>query len=148
MSKVCVQVSGREVVPLEDGALLVDDLVEPQARVEVGLDALEDRDRAVGTSASVERVALAPRSPTWGAQATHPNWPRAAMAGEIPMASWKVRRRDSWTSSPHSPPSNRFCWMSSRTANRAQQAALVAVFTPSGQVTRRVMAPVREELQR
>ena len=45
-----LQVSGRDVVPLEDGALLVDDLVEPQAGVEIGLDALEDRDRAVSTS--------------------------------------------------------------------------------------------------
>ena len=132
---------------LDEGALLVDDFVDAEVGVEVGLDVLEEGDRAVGTSTSVERVTLAPRSPTRDAWATHPNWPRAAMAGEIPMASWKVRRRDSWTSSPHSPPSNRFSWMSSRIANRAQQAALVAVFTPSGQATRRVSAPIFIEIK-
>lgn len=63
------------------------------------------------------------------------------------MASWNVRRRDSCTSSPHSPLSNRFFWMSSRMANRLQHAALVAVFTPSGQATRRVRAPVNASVR-
>ena len=72
---------------------------------------------------------------------THPNWPRASMAGEMAMASWKVMRRDSCASSPQSPPWKRFCWMSSRIANSEQHAAFVAVF-PSGHVTRRVSAAV------
>ena len=47
------QVGGGDVVPLNEGTLLVDDLVDTKVRVEVGLDALEDGDRTVGTSASV-----------------------------------------------------------------------------------------------
>ena len=61
VGKVHVQVSSRDVVPRDDWALLVDDLVEPQAGVEVGLDALEDRNRAVGTSTTVNQ----PLSGTW-----------------------------------------------------------------------------------
>ena len=37
----------------QDGPLLVDDLVNAQVGVEVGLDVLEDGNRAVGTSSSV-----------------------------------------------------------------------------------------------
>lgn len=48
--EVRVQVGRRDVVPLYDGGLGVDNLVKPQARVEVGLDVREDRDRAVRTS--------------------------------------------------------------------------------------------------
>ena len=58
----------------------------------------------------------------------------------MPTASWKVRRRDSWAFSPHSALSKRFCWRSSMMGNKAQQAALVAVFLPSGQATRLVKA--------
>ena len=48
-----LQVSRGEVVALDDGALLVDDLVDTKVRVEVGLDTLEDGDGAVGASTSV-----------------------------------------------------------------------------------------------
>ena len=37
-------------MPLDEGALLVDDLVDTEVGVEVGLDVLEEGDRAVGTS--------------------------------------------------------------------------------------------------
>lgn len=60
---------------------------------------------------------------------------------EMAIPSWKVRRRASWASAPHSF-SNKLFWRSSRTANREQQAALVAVFLPSGQATRLVKAAI------
>ena len=41
-------------MPLDEGTLLVDDLVDTKVRVEVGLDVLEQGDRAVGTSTAVE----------------------------------------------------------------------------------------------
>ena len=72
---------------------------------------------------------------------THPNWPWAVKLGENAIASWKVRRRDSCTSSPHPPLSNRFCWRSSAIAKSWQHAAFVAVLIPSGHATRRVSAP-------
>ena len=74
---------------------------------------------------------------------TNPNWPEALRAGEKLIASWKVRRSDSCTSSPHWPLSKRFCWRSSRIAKSEQHAAFVAVLMPSGHVTRRVSAAVR-----
>lgn len=54
------------------------------------------------------------------------------------------KRSDWWATSLHWPPSNMLAWMSSRTANKAQHAAFVAVFTPSGQATRRVIAPEKQ----
>ncbi len=69
------------------------------------------------------------------------NSPRAWAAGEKATASWKVRRRDSWASSAHWL-WKRFSTMSSLIGKRAQHAAFVAVFLPSGQATRRVSAAV------
>lgn len=57
------------------------------------------------------------------------------------MASWKVRRRDSCTSSPHSPPSNKFAWISSKIGKSTQHASL-AVMLPSAHVTRLVTAAI------
>lgn len=72
------------------------------------------------------------------AYATNPNLPCASRAGEMAMASWNVKRRDSCASALHLPPSKRLAWRSSRRGKRAQQAALVAVCLPSGHATRRV----------
>ena len=47
------QVSGGDVVALHEGALLVDDLVNTQVRVEVGLNVLKKGDRAVSASTTV-----------------------------------------------------------------------------------------------
>lgn len=58
---------------------------------------------------------------------------------ENPIASWKVRRRAEWASSPHSPPSKRSRWIWSTMGNSLQHAALV-VFCPVAQVTWRTMA--------
>ena len=132
------EVGGGDVVTLDERPLLVDDLVDTEVGVEVGLDVLEEGDGTVGASTSVRSSAQFERR---ARKCTNPNWPRAAMAGEIPMASWKVRRRDSWTSSPHSPPSNRLVWRSWMTGIRTQQA-LLATTVPSEQVARRMRAPV------
>ena len=48
-----LQVSGGDVVPLDEGALLVDDLVDTQVGVEVRLDVLKDCNRAVRAAATV-----------------------------------------------------------------------------------------------
>ena len=53
-----LQVSGGEVVALDEGALLVDDLVDTIVRVEVGLDVLEESNRAVGTSAAMGALGM------------------------------------------------------------------------------------------
>ena len=50
-----LQVGGGDVVPRDEGGLLVDNLVGTETRVEVGLDGLEDGDRAVSTSTAAER---------------------------------------------------------------------------------------------
>ena len=50
------QVGGGDVVPLDEGTLLVDDLIDTKVRVEVGLDVLEDGDGAIGTSTSARVV--------------------------------------------------------------------------------------------
>ena len=42
-------------MPRDEGGLLVDNLVGTETRVEVGLDGLEDGDRAVSTSTAAER---------------------------------------------------------------------------------------------
>ena len=52
------QVAGGDVVTSENGGLLVDDLVDAQVGVEVGLDVLEDGNRAVGTSTTMKRLAF------------------------------------------------------------------------------------------
>ena len=148
IGKVHVQVSGRDVVPRDNRALLVHDLVEPQARVEVGLDVSEERDRAVGTSTSTPHR-YRQKLECWQhlkIKGTNPFWPRALIEGENAMASWKVRRRDSCTSSPHPPLSNRFCWRSSAIAKSWQHAAFVAVFLPSGHATRRVSAAATAQI--
>ena len=49
-----LQVSVTDVVALDEGALLVDDLVDTKVRMEVGLDVLEDGDRTVGSSTAVD----------------------------------------------------------------------------------------------
>ncbi len=77
----------------------------------------------------------------------HANLPSASAAGEKATASWKVRRKDSWASSAHWL-WKRFLMMSSRTGKSAQHAALVAVFLPSGQATRRVSWAVVGPLSR
>ena len=69
-----------------------------------------------------------------------PSAPPPPLDGEKPIASWNVNRSDSWTSSPHCPPSKRLSWMSSRMGKNEQQAEFVAVWTPSGHVMRRVRA--------
>ncbi|KAI0645740.1 hypothetical protein C8Q79DRAFT_712016 [Trametes meyenii] len=74
-----------------------------------------------------ENMAMEPSAPP----------PLPSQDGEMAMASWNVRRRDSCASAVHNPPWNRFSCKSSRTAKSWQQAALVAVFLPSGQATRR-----------
>ena len=43
-------------MPLDEGTLLVDDLVDTKVRVEVGLDVLEHHDRAISSSATVESM--------------------------------------------------------------------------------------------
>lgn len=48
-----LQVSGGDVVALDEGALLVDDLVDTEVGVEVGLDVLEDSNGTVSSSTSV-----------------------------------------------------------------------------------------------
>ena len=53
-SGVILQVSVTDVVALDEGALLVDDLVDTKVRMEVGLDVLEDGDRTVGSSTAVD----------------------------------------------------------------------------------------------
>ena len=52
-----LQVSGGDVVALDEGALLVDDLVNTEVRMEVGLDVLEDGNRSVSASTSVRMSA-------------------------------------------------------------------------------------------
>ena len=52
------QVSRSEVVALDEGTLLVDDLVYTIVRVEVGLDVLEESNRAVGTSAAMGALGM------------------------------------------------------------------------------------------
>ena len=73
---------------------------------------------------------------------TEGTYPTEALFREKPMASWNVKRRDSCTSSPHSPLSNRFVWRSARIGKRTQRASL-AVMLPSEQVTRLVIAAER-----
>ena len=77
-----------------EGLVLVDDFVDTGVGVEVSLDVLKDSDRAVCTTPTVKQVNMQSVKLT-KRKTTHPNWPRAVIAGEIPMASWKVRRRDS-----------------------------------------------------
>lgn len=60
------------------------------------------------TSGSAKRI-MEPSAPL------PTNWPDK----EKPIASWNVRRRDSWASSPHSP-SNRLVCKSSRSGKNAQ----------------------------
>ena len=53
-SGVILQVSVTDVVALDEGALLVDDLVDTKVRMEVCLDVLEDGDRTVGSSTAAD----------------------------------------------------------------------------------------------
>ena len=53
-SGVILQVSVTDVVALDEGTLLVDDLVDTKVRMEVGLDVLEDGDRTVGSSTAAD----------------------------------------------------------------------------------------------
>ena len=57
-----------------------------------------------------------------GRDRTYPNCPSLVNMGEKAMASWKVSRTDSWTSSLQ-PSSKRFCNKSSLKEKNAQQAA-------------------------
>ena len=57
-SGVILQVSVTDVVALDEGALLVDDLVDTKVRMEVGLDVLEDGDRTVGSSTAVDMLVI------------------------------------------------------------------------------------------
>ena len=54
-SGVILQVSVTDVVALDEGALLVDDLVDTVVGVEGGLDGLEDGNGAVSTSTAAPR---------------------------------------------------------------------------------------------
>ena len=47
------QVGGGDVVALDERTLLVDDLVDAEVGVEVGLDVLKDSDRTVCAAAAV-----------------------------------------------------------------------------------------------
>ena len=49
-----VQVSGGEVVALDELPLFVDDLIDTKVRVEVGLNVIEESDRSIGTSATAD----------------------------------------------------------------------------------------------
>ncbi len=51
-----LQVSSGDIGALDEGALFVDDLVDTIVRVEVGLDILEEGDRAVSTSTTVSQI--------------------------------------------------------------------------------------------
>ena len=56
MEMTSLQVSSGHVVPLDEGTLLVDDLIDTKVRVEVGLDVREDGDRPVRASATARIV--------------------------------------------------------------------------------------------
>ena len=51
------QVGYREVVPLDEGALLINDFVDTEVGVEVRLDVLENGDGTVSTAATVTKLA-------------------------------------------------------------------------------------------
>ena len=84
-SGVHLQVAGSDVVPLNKRPLFVDDLVNAQVGMEVGLDVLEECDGTVSSSSS---EALFNTLCVFNDTATYPVEP-------IPIASWKVMRRAS-----------------------------------------------------
>ena len=50
-----VQVAGSDVVTSNEWLLLVDDLIHTDVGVEVSLDVLEDDDRAISSSATIDK---------------------------------------------------------------------------------------------
>lgn len=106
----------------------------------LGFDVCENHNRTISTPAAISEF-----SPNFRGdqRAAYPEGPRER---EYPIASWKVRRRDSWTSSPHSPPSKRVSWIWSTTEYNGQQTGLIAEWTPSGQGTARRVRAARSVL--
>ena len=121
----------------EYGLLEGNDVVETAIRVEGRFGLGEGDDGTIGTTTA--DVVVSKFFTRDSERQAYPNWPRACISGENAIASWKVRRKDSCASSAH------WLWkrsfmISSRRGKRAQHAALVAVFLPSGQATRLVSA--------
>ena len=82
-----LQVTRGDVVPGNEGLLLVDNFVDTNVGVEVGLNVLEEDDRSISSSTS-ERHLQSVHFINIGSQ-SYPNVPVAWILGEIPMASWK-----------------------------------------------------------
>lgn len=138
-----LQVTRGDVVTSDERLLERDDFVETNVSVERRLRVGEDDDRAVGTVTTARSKCCQNLSRRNNKKCAYANWPWEVSRGEKAIASWKVMRRASCASAAHSPPLNMFACRSSRIANREQHAALVAVFLPSGQATRRVSAAAR-----
>ena len=93
-----IQIARSDIVPRNDGLLPVNNLVDAIVGMVRCFRDLKGDDGSVRTSSTEKGISQEKR--VGHMKATYPLEP-------IPMASWKVSRRDSCTSSPHSPPSNK-----------------------------------------